>query len=263
MKSLLIAAVLLLICGGMARAADQPPATADKPAPEKPLPELLTVDLGGEVKMELVLVKPGAFTMGEKDSAICRVTLTRPFYLGKYEVTQEQWEKVMGSNPSKFKGAKHPVETVSWDDCQSFLAKLKEKAPGHPFALPTEAQWEYACRAGSTTDPDSWDEWAWGVNTAGGTTHPVGEKKPNPWGLYDMHGNVWEWCADFYGPYPSAAQTNPTGPASGRTRVLRGGSWGGYIGEVRSACRRASRPAEGDDYIGLRCVVVVGGASGR
>ena len=160
--------------------------------------------------------------------------------------------------------AKNPVETVSWDDCQSFLAKLKEKIPGHQFALPTEAQWEYACRAGTTTDPGTvdnpagWEEFTWGSNNSGGMTHPAGEKKPNPWGLYDMHGNVWEWCADRFGPYPADAQTDPTGPATGRARVLRGGSWGGYIDEVRSASRRASRPAEGADFIGLRCVMVVG-----
>ncbi len=258
MKSLQIGAALLLLCGVMALAADQP-------APQTQPKESLVVDLGGNVKMEFVLVRPGAFTMGEADTGTRKVTLTQPFYLGKYEVTQEQWEKVMGSNPSKFKGAKNPVEMVSWDDCQTFLAKLKEKAPGHQFALPTEAQWEYACRAG-TTDPvdvnssDSWDACAWAINNSGGTTHPVGGKKPNAWGLYDMHGNVWEWCADRYGPYPSDAQTDPTGPATGRTRVMRGGGWGGYIAEVRSASRRASRPAEGDDYIGLRLVVEAGGA---
>jgi len=122
----------------------------------------LVVDLGGNVKMEFVLIRPGTFTMGDAEYEPHKVTLTQPFYLGKYEVTQEQWEKVMGSNPSNFKGAKNPVETVSWDDCQSFLAKLKEKAPGHQFALPTEAQWEYACRAGSATDPDNLGEFSWG-----------------------------------------------------------------------------------------------------
>ena len=145
MKNLRIVTALLLWCGATTFAADQP-------ATEK-----LVVDLGDNVTMEFVLVRPGTFTMGDEEAGslfpLRKVTLTQPFYLGKYEVTQEQWEKVIGSNPSNFKGAKNPVETVSWDDCQSFLAKLKEKAPGHQFALPTEAQWEYACRAGSATDP--------------------------------------------------------------------------------------------------------------
>ena len=249
MMNLRIVAAFLLWCGATTFAADQP-------APEK-----LVVDLGGNVKMEFVLIRPGTFTMGDAEFEPHKVTLTQPFYLGKYEVTQEQWEKVMGSNPSKFKGAKNPVETVSWDDCQSFLAKLKEKAPGHQFALPTEAQWEYACRAGSATDPDNLAEFGW--SGSAGPTHPVGEKKPNPWGLYDMHGNICEWCADWYGPYPSAAQTDPTGPASGRTRVLRGGYWGDYLNRARSAARLGSKPDNRDDYMGLRCVVVVGGASGR
>jgi len=249
MASWLIVVVLLLVCGGMAPAADQP-------APEKPLPELLTVDLGGNVTMEFVLARPGAFTMGDKDSAECAVTLTQPFYIGKYEVTQEQWEKVMGSNPSHFKGAKNPVETVSWDDCQKFLAKLKEKDHVHQFALPTEAQWEYACRAGTTTDPDNLYDYAWSGDT-GGVSHPVGQKKPNAWGLYDIHGNVREWCQDWYAPYPEHAQTDPTGPATGKTRVARGGSFAGYYEDVRSVCRRAWRPAESYDFIGLRCVVVV------
>ena len=261
-KSWLVVAVLLLMCGGMACAADQPPAAADQPAPDKQPKELLVVDLGGNVTMEFVLVKPGTFMMGEEDNGIHKVTLTKPFYLGKYEVTQEQWEKVMGSNPSHFKGAKNPVETVSWDDCQKFLAKLKEKAHDHQFALPTEAQWEYACRAGSATDPEHLEEFGWG---GGGdtTTYPVGGKKPNAWGLYDMHGNVWEWCADWYGRYSTAEQTDPTGPASGRARVLRGGAWGAYRSDMRSASRMGGIPSSCDDGRGLRCVMVVGEASGR
>ena len=141
------------------------------------------------------------------------MTITKPFYLGKYEVTQEQWEAVMGSNPSHFKGPKNPVEQVSWDDCQQFLVKLNAKSGGQgsKFVLPTEAQWEYACRAGSTgkfcfgDDEKQLGEYAWYEANSGDKTHPVGEKKPNTFGLHDMHGNVWEWCQDWYGEYGAEA----------------------------------------------------------
>ncbi len=226
------------------------------------LKQTLAVDLGGGMAMEFVLIRPGTFTMGDGNDAH-KVTLTKPFYIGKYEVTQEQWERVMGSNPSNFKGAKNPVEQVSWEDCQNFLAKLKEKAPGTQFSLPTEAQWEYACRAGTATDPGNWDEVAWYSNNSGSKTHPVGEKKPNAWGLYDMHGNVWEWCADWYGANSSSAQTAPTGPASGQWRVLRGGSWNYYPDNLRASYRINYYPAIHYYGIGVRCVVLVGGASAR
>jgi formylglycine-generating enzyme required for sulfatase activity len=162
-----------------------------------------------------------------------RVRITKPFYLGKYLVTQEQWEAVMGNNPSHFKGPKNPVEQVSWDDCQQFLRQAQREVGvrGGKFQLPTEAQWEYACRAGSTTrycfgdDESGLGEYAWYDKNSGNKTHPVGEKKPNAWGLYDMHGNVWEWCQDWYdgGYYANSPTDDPTGPGS--NRVLRGGSW--------------------------------------
>ena len=193
--------------------------------------------------MEFVLIPAGSFMMGSSDSdsdapgderPLHQVTITKPFYLGKYEVTQEQWQTVMGSNPSNFKGPKNPVERVNWDDCQAFVAKLNERyrKNGTPFALPTEAQWEYACRAGSATrfsygqDDAALQDYAWLAEDSADTTHPVGLKKPNAWALHDMNGNVWEWCADWYGPdyYRHSPGIDPAGPSDGSLRVLRGGS---------------------------------------
>jgi formylglycine-generating enzyme required for sulfatase activity len=213
----------------------------------------LTVDLGGAVKMEFVLIPAGSFMMGDEKGApwekpVHKVTITKPFYLGKYEVTQEQWQAVMGSNPSEFKGPKNPVECVSWLDCQEFLKKLNATAgtQAGTFTLPTEAQWEYACREGTQTrysfgdDPAKLGEYAWWEKNAEESTHPVGQKKPNAWGLYDMHGNVREWCADWWDKdyYAKSPAEDPAGPDSGPGRVLRGGSWGGGDpGPFRSACR--------------------------
>jgi formylglycine-generating enzyme required for sulfatase activity len=203
-------------------------------------PKELTVDLGGGVKMEFVLIPAGSFLMGDEkgldwEKPVHKVTITKPFYLGKYEVTQEQWQAVMGNNPSYFKGPKNPVEMVSWYGCHAFRAKLNEKfsSGGVKFGLPTEAQWEYACRAGTTTrysfgdDPAKLDDYAWWSENAKDTTHPVGQKKPNAWGLCDMHGNVWERCVDWFGEdyYAKSPAEDPVGPDSGASRVLRGGSW--------------------------------------
>jgi formylglycine-generating enzyme required for sulfatase activity len=197
-----------------------------------------------------------------------RVTLTQPFYLGQYEVTQEQWEKVMGSNPSHCQGAKRPVDTVSWNACQEFLAKL-QKRTGRKLALPTEAQWEYACRAGTSTpwsfgDSDAtMGDYAWSDSNSGHTTHAVGEKKPNAWGLYDMHGNVAEWCADWYvkHAYSRGDATDPSGPASGDSRIARGGAWGDDSGYLKCTYRNCSGPDNATDGIGLRCVMLVAQSS--
>ncbi len=217
-----------------------------------PKPQI-SIDLGGGVTMDFVLIRPGSFMMGSDsvsssgifdEKPVHKVTLTKPFYLGKFEVTQDQWQAVMGSNPSQIKGPKLPVENLSWNDCQSFLTKLQEKLPGQKFALPTEAQWEYACRAGSTTkfsygdDESNLGEHAWfyGGQTSS-TTHPVGGKKPNAWGLHDMHGNVWEWCADWYANYPVGDATDPQGVSSGTHHVYRGGAWFNPPDFLRSSAR--------------------------
>jgi formylglycine-generating enzyme required for sulfatase activity len=227
----------------------------------KESPKELAVDLGGGVKLDLVLVPAGSFTMGDAiDKPAHKVTITKPFYLGKYEVTQEQWEAVMGSNPSHFKGPKNPVEQVSWDDCQQFLVKLNAKSGGQgsKFVLPTEAQWEYACRAGSTgkfcfgDDEKQLGEYAWYKVNSGDKPQPVGEKKPNIFGLHDMHGNIWEWCQDWYGEYGAEAVRDPSGPTTGSIRVYRGGSWDDGGRYCQSACRYLDVPGGRGYYLGLR-----------
>ena len=210
--------------------------------------------------MKFKLIPVGMFTMGEGDDAH-EVTLTVPFKMGVHEVTQAQYEQVMGSNPSIDKGVENPVDPVSWDDAVQFCRQLSElpaeKAAGNVYRLPTEAQWEYACRAGTTTkysfgdDESELGDYAWyGVNSD--NTHPVGGKLPNAWGLYDMHSNVWEWCQDWYGNDPSSAVTDPTGPASGSYRVLRGGGCSLYAQNLRSAIRRGVNPSGSFDFSGFR-----------
>ncbi len=193
-----------------------------------------------------------------------RVTLTRGFWMGETEVTQGLWKEIMGSNPSYFKsGDTYPVESVSWDDCQKFIEKLNARSDVKPtglrFALPTEAQWEYACRAGTTGDyggTGRLDDMGWYDGNSGNQTHPVGQKEPNAWNLRDMHGNVREWCQDWYGNYPTGAVTDPTGPASGVLRVLRGGSYWRYARSCRSAYRNGSWPASRGRSRGLRLLAL-------
>ena len=217
--------------------------------------DVKTLALPGGAEMELVYCPPGEFMMGSPTSeegrydkeTQHRVRLTKGFWLGKYPVTQRQWKSVMGSNPSYFKGDDLPVEMVSWDDCQEFTKKVNA-ALGCGARLPTEAEWEYACRAGTTGaygGTGNLDEMGWFWNNSGETTHPVGQKKPNAWGLCDMHGNVCEWCADWDGDYSGDA-VDPTGPASGESRVLRGGGWYFNARHCRSANRYGHDP-------GYRC----------
>jgi formylglycine-generating enzyme required for sulfatase activity len=230
---------------------------------------VITLDLGKDVKMELVVIRPGSFTMGDDkgnddEKPAHKVAITKAFCIGKYKVTQKQWEAVMGSNPSTFKRPTNPVENVSWEDCQAFLKKLDEifADTGKKFSLPTEAQWEYASRAGSSTsyyfgnDRAILGQYAWFIGNSEGKTHTVGQKKPNAWGLYDVQGNVWEWCADWYqkGYYKTSAADDPTGPSTGSFRICRGSSWGSPASDCRSAFRLFDAPSDRFSYLGLRVV---------
>ena len=189
--------------------------------------------------------------------------------MSKYEVTQAQYKAVMGTNPSYRKGDNKPVESVSWHDAVAYCAKLteQEKAAGrlpagYEYRLPTEAEWEYACRAGTTTeysfgnDENQLGAYAWYNSIA--PTHPVGQKKPNGWGLYDMHGNVWEWCLDWHGDYPGGSTADPQGPTVGTSCVRRGGRWGSPARYCRSATRDYSQPNFRHSGVGFRIVLAPG-----
>ena len=184
------------------------------------------------------------------------VTLSS-FYIGKYEVTQSLWEAVMGSNPSNRKGDNLPVENVSWNDCQTFLRKLNAMT-GKNFRLPTEAEWEFAARGGNRSrgyqysGSNVFSDVAWYDDNSRRKTHNVGTKAPNELGIYDMSGNVWEWCQDWYGDYHSYSQTNPTGPSSGSRRVHRGGSWFNSGWCCRVACRNNYSPDYRGGDLGFR-----------
>ena len=211
------------------------------------------IDLGKDVKLALVLLPAGKFMMGSPTSEKGRnddetqheATLTKSYYMGKYEVTQEQWEAVMGNNPSETKGSKLPVTDVSWEDCQEFIKKLNAKTKGG-YRLPTEAEWEFACRAGTTTKYSFGDEItpqdANYDDSKIGKPVAVGSYRPNAFGLYDMHGNVWEWCEDWYGAYSAGAVTDPKGLGWGNRRVLRGGSFVSDGSAARSPNRGVNTP---------------------
>jgi formylglycine-generating enzyme required for sulfatase activity len=220
------------------------------------------------VRYELASIPAGTFQMGNNSSEassdeqpVHTVQISKAFWLGKTEVTQGLWQAVMCSNPSYFKsGDNYPVEQVSWDDCQVFITKLNQMVGGNNFRLPTEAEWEYSCRAGTTGDRyGDIDAIAWYSSNSGNTTHIVGQKQANAWGLYDTLGNVWEWNQDFYGYYYYSAgdQTDPTGPETGVNRVIRGGSWywynyGAPLPLARSSFRSSGYPVNRLSYIGFR-----------
>ena len=218
-------------------------------------------DLGKDVKLEMILIPAGKFVMGspasEKGHRVNEtqheVTLTKPFYMGKYEVTQEQWDAVMINNRSFYRGPKLPVTSVSWENCQEFIKKLNAKTSGG-YRLPTEAEWEYSCRAGTTTAYSNGDSITKNdSNVEGLSTKVVGSYKPNAFGLYDMHGNVWEWCEDWKVDYPKEAVIDPKGPEAGKNRVLRGGSFTGVGMHSRSANWFDNLPSTWNiDYLGFR-----------
>lgn len=239
------------------------------------------------IGMELVYVPAGSFMMGSekylKDGPAHQVTIREGFYMGRYEVTQAQWQAVMGSNPSEFKGDNLPVEQVSWNDAQKFIQKLSAMNDGYIYRLPSEAEWEYACRAGATGDyAGNLDSMAWYANNSGRAfidadaifhtassyetpmrengdqPHPVGQKQPNGFGLYDMHGNVWEWCEDRYHENYNGAPTDGSAWESGggQDRVIRGGSWYSRAEELRSSYRYRWDTDSFRSYFGFRVVAV-------
>jgi formylglycine-generating enzyme required for sulfatase activity len=220
------------------------------------------------IGMKLAYIPAGAFDMGsppdekgrQDDEFQHRVKLTSPFRIGVTEVTQAQWRAVMGSVRSHFNGDKLPVEKVSWNNAVAFCQKLSEKE-GKIYRLPTEAEWEYACRAGATgqfSGTGTVDEMAWYEANSEERTHQVAAKKPNAWGLYDVHGNVSEWCSGYYKPdYPEGAVTDPAGPTEGKYRVIRGGSWGYFPRSSRCAARSSSPASYQLKQTGFRVVMEV------
>ncbi len=228
-----------------------------------------TVDFTNGMTMEFALIPAGEFIVddpsdeGAKDSNAApthRIRISKPFYMSVYEVTQEQYKKVMGTNPSRFEGPRRPVDTVSWRDAQMFCQKLSS-IDGGRYRLATEAEWEYACRAGTTTAyywGDDFDSrYGWTISNSEATTHEVGARLPNAWGLRDMAGNVAEWCQDWYEKYDSSSpvQVDPKGPSEGVYRILRGGSWGHTPASCRSAYRKWQTPEHKYDDCGIRVVL--------
>lgn len=244
--------------------AANPPQFAPPPPPQRPPAQSAPVSssakagktLVNSLNMEFVLIPPGEFTMGAEGTIGIpphRVVISRPFYMGKHEVTQGQWVAIMGTNPSNFKkGQKisslgkeveldpdRPVDSVSWNEAQTFIQKLNAQEGHTTYRLPTEAEWEYAARAGASSSAGSGalEQHAWCAANAKGTTHPVGRLQPNNWGLHDMAGNVWEWVGDWWAAYKSDSLTDPTGPPSGVLKVFRGGAWN----QPPTACQPAHR----------------------
>ena len=247
------------------------PIVAQQPVAQTPVAnrDNITIPVKDGISIEMVRVEAGTFTMGATpemddpynwEKPTHQVTLTNDYYIGKYEVTQALWQAVMNSNPSNFKGDNLPVEQVSWDDCQKFISKLNS-ITGKTFRLPTEAEWEYAARGGKKSRGYQYSgssiisDVAWCYVNSDSKTHAVGTKQSNELGIYDMTGNVWEWCQDWYGSYSSSSQVNPTGDNSGSNRVNRGGSWSYAARVCRSSYRDSIAPDYRNDDLGLRLVL--------
>jgi len=271
-RRIAIPSILFLCAWSIARPQDRPAVlqpSGGSAGSEKPL----VLDLGDGTTIELLPIPAGTFTMGGEggppDAAPPhRVTISRPFYLGRFEVTQRQWKALMGGNPAFFQGMDNPVESVDWPDCQAFVEKLNARFAriGLRFDLPTEAQWEYACRAGGEgnfsfgNDPGQLCDYAWFSGNSGGSPHAVGQKKPNAWGLYDMHGNVCEWCADLYDRnyYRKSPPTDPPGASFSHHRSIRGGSWEEPASNCRAWYRNMNDPSDRNRNLGLRVMAVQG-----
>lgn len=270
--------ILSLFASETAVVVDLTPKTPNKPG------EVVIIDFGLGVTMELVWIPAGEFNMGGDDGYVNEkpvhpVKITKGYWMGRFEVTQAQWELIMNSQPSYFAGEKRPVEQVSWHDCQKFIELLNGMVDGGGFRLPTEAEWEYACRAGTTnhfsfgvqddelyrfgnycdvSNTDNLPWWDQNRNDGNDGSAVVGSFKPNPWGLFDMHGNVWEWCQDWFGEsyYTESMLENPKGPATGLMRALRGGSWYYKADLCRSSVRSSCIPVMRSCNIGFRVVCV-------
>jgi len=224
------------------------------------------VDWQNNIGMKFKLISAGEFMMGsdkwDDSQPVHKVKITEPFYMGVYPVTQREWKAVMGNNPSEFKGDDLPVESVSWADCQRFIRKLNSRENGHEYRLPTEAEWEHACRAGSEgrycfgDDEGRLSKYAWYRANSNKETHPVGKKRPNRFGLHNMHGSVWEWCEDWVDRdyYERSPKVDPKGPKSGSYRVIRGGNWSSVTGGCTSANRNYRSPDSRIYLLGFRLV---------
>ncbi len=246
----IILAFAFLAFGCNRQSSNSPTTTATEPAVSRQ-----TVPI-----TNMVLIKAGSFMRGGQ-----RVTLTHDFWMGKYEVTQGEFLALMGSNPSGFEGdTNRPVEKVKFPEAIAYCAALNRREtdagrlqPGQVYRLPTEAEWEYACRAGTTNlynfvDVAIADEFAWTLENSEGASHPVGQKKPNPWGLYDMHGNVWEWCNDWFAPFPTNDVVDPVGPPSSKFKVFKGGSWNHNVEFSRASSRFMMETNGGTTFVGFR-----------
>lgn len=241
------------------------PVTREESHPQSPPHVSVPVDEPMLVPLtNMVHIKAGTFLRMKHP-----VTLTQDFWMSRYEVTQSEFTSLMHVNPSHFLGqADAPVEKVKYYDAVAYSVRLTKRerrlghlTEGYVYRLPTEAEWEYACRAGTTnlfsfgdSEADA-EAYAWTLENSDERTHPVGQKKPNPWGLFDMHGNVWEWCLDWYGDYPENPVTDPIGPAEGKAKVFRGGGWNHEAPFARSANRFTMSPSHGIHFVGFRLVL--------